>query len=120
MNMMPEAVFRALSDGTRLRCLALLLGEGELCVYELTHALGVPQPKVSRHLAHLRDSGLVNDKRRGQWVYYGISGTLPDWVRSVLSASLEAVAGDSPYAEDRKRLAGMEDRSETRRTGSGQ
>ncbi|WP_198005574.1 metalloregulator ArsR/SmtB family transcription factor [Thioalkalivibrio thiocyanodenitrificans] len=120
MNMIPEAVFRALSDGTRLRCLALLLGEGELCVYELTHALGVPQPKVSRHLAQLRDSGLVNDKRRGQWVYYRISGALPDWVRSVLSASLEAVSGDSPYTEDRKRLAGMEDRPGAHRTARGQ
>ena len=118
--MLPEAVFRALSDGTRLRCLALLLGEEELCVYELTHALGVAQPKVSRHLAQLRDSGLVSDKRRGQWVYYRIKVALPDWVRTVLSASLDAVSGDSPYTEDRERLAGMEARPGANRARSAQ
>ncbi|MFP4696420.1 ArsR family transcriptional regulator, partial [Thiohalospira sp.] len=41
-----EQFFRALSDGTRLRCLMLLQAEGELCVCELTYALELPQPRI--------------------------------------------------------------------------
>lgn len=110
MNIAPETLFNALSDPTRLRCLALLCREGELCVSELTHALDLPQPKVSRHLAQLRDAALVNDKRRGQWVFYRLNVTLPEWVCGVLSTTFEAVSTATPFAEDRLRLAAMEDR----------
>ena len=51
-------MFRAFSDRTRLRLLHLLRG-GEGCVCDLVRVLGVPQPKVSRHLAYLRKAGLV-------------------------------------------------------------
>lgn len=110
MKVIPESLFRALSDPTRLRCLALLRQEGELCVCELTHALGVPQPKVSRHLAQLRDSGLVNDQRRGQWVFYRLNVSVPEWVRTVLVTTLEAVSGAPPYEDDRQRLAALRGR----------
>jgi ArsR family transcriptional regulator, arsenate/arsenite/antimonite-responsive transcriptional repressor len=110
MNMTPETLFRVLSDHTRLRCLALLRREGELCVCELTHALAVPQPKISRHLAQLRNSGLVNDKRRGQWVFYRLNVSLPEWVQTVLVTTLDAVSADPPYEDDRQRLAAMSDR----------
>ena len=62
-------LFKALADDTRLRILALLL-EGELCVCELIAALGLPQSTVSRHLAYLRNSGWVQDRRQGVWMYY--------------------------------------------------
>ena len=63
MNIDPEFLFRALGDTTRLRCLMLLELEGELCVCELTYALHIAQPKVSRHLSVLRETGLVQDRR---------------------------------------------------------
>jgi ArsR family transcriptional regulator len=110
MNIDAETLFRALSDTTRLRCLALLQGEGELCVCELTHALDVLQPRISRHLAQLRDTGLVLDKRRGQWVYYRMNPQLPGWVNTVLSTSLGAVQTDEPYPGDLERLRTMADR----------
>ncbi|MGQ4877446.1 metalloregulator ArsR/SmtB family transcription factor [Billgrantia sp. LNSP4103-1] len=70
----------------------LLLREGELCVCEMTHALEESQPKVSRHLAQLRNCGLLNDRRDGQWVYYGLMPGLPDWVTSIFAAAAEGEA----------------------------
>ncbi|WP_018955015.1 metalloregulator ArsR/SmtB family transcription factor [Thioalkalivibrio sulfidiphilus] len=110
MNMDLETVFRALSDTTRLRCLALLRAEGELCVCELTHALDLLQPRISRHLAQLRESGLLLDERRGQWVYYRMNPQLPAWTETVIAASLEAVRDQEPYLTDRRRLETMTER----------
>lgn len=72
-----DALFKAFSDPTRLRILNLLQlrgrGRSELCVCDLIDVLGLPQAKVSRHLAYLRRSGLVQTRREGQWVYYRLS-----------------------------------------------
>lgn len=65
-----DLLFRALSDRTRLRILSLLRGRKELCVCDLVHVLGLPQAKVSRHLASLRRAGLVAGRRREQWMHY--------------------------------------------------
>lgn len=62
-------LFKALSDETRLRILALL-SAGELCVCDLVAILALPQSTVSRHLAYLRNAGLVADRRQGVWMYY--------------------------------------------------
>lgn len=62
-------ILKALGDETRLRILALL-GGGELCVCEIFAALNLPQSTVSRHLAILRRSGWVIDRREGSWMYY--------------------------------------------------
>ena len=62
-------IFKALSDETRLKILVLLY-HNELCVCEICDVLEESQPKVSRHLAKLRDAGLTRDERRGQWVFY--------------------------------------------------
>lgn len=80
----PVALFRALSDELRLAALLLIRDQQELCVCELTGAFDVSQPKVSRHLAILRDSALVATERRGQWVYYSVHPGLPVWVLQVL------------------------------------
>ena len=62
-------LFKALSDETRLRIIALLT-HGELCVCDLMEVMGLPQSTVSRHLATLRQAGLVEDRRQGVWIYY--------------------------------------------------
>lgn len=67
-----DLIFRAFSDRTRLRILNLLRG-GELCVCDLIDVLGVPQPKVSRHLAYLRRAGLVSARKDGLWSYYSLT-----------------------------------------------
>ena len=65
-------LFKALADETRLRILNLLV-RGELCVCELTGVLDIGQSKASRHLAYLRNAGLVSDRREGAWMYYSLA-----------------------------------------------
>lgn len=67
-----DVMFRAFSDRTRLRILNLLK-TGELCVCDLVRVIGVPQPKVSRHLAYLRKAGLVTSRKDGLWMHYKLS-----------------------------------------------
>jgi ArsR family transcriptional regulator len=67
-----DRVFRAFSDRTRLRILNLLRS-GETCVCDLVATLGVPQAKVSRHLAYLRRAGLVRARKEGLWSYYSLA-----------------------------------------------
>lgn len=84
---LPESVFQALSDTTRLHIVLLLQQQHELCVCELTHTLSLEQPKVSRHLANLRKIGLVTDRREGTWVFYQLHPNLPDWIHTVVHAA---------------------------------
>ncbi|MEJ2060747.1 MAG: metalloregulator ArsR/SmtB family transcription factor [Gammaproteobacteria bacterium] len=108
--MTPETLFHALADGTRLRCLMLMQRQGELCVCELTHALEMSQPKISRHLASLREAQVVSDRRDGLWVFYQVHPDLPAWARRVLGETLAGVEELSPYAADAHRLTAMTDR----------
>ena len=64
-----QKVFRTLSDPTRVRVLALL-EQHELAVQELMEVLGMAQSRVSRHLAILREAGLLEDRREGTYVFY--------------------------------------------------
>lgn len=100
MALAPEVLFHALSDSTRLRILALLANVEELCVCELTEALDLSQPMISRHLAQLRASELVSDRRAGQWVYYRLHFKLPKWAQRVLTETRAGIARDEPYRSD--------------------
>jgi ArsR family transcriptional regulator len=106
----PLFIFKCLSDETRLRCMALLHKEGRLCVCELTTALELSQPKISRHLALLRQHQLLLDSREGQWVYYCINPELPAWLSVVLDAMLVDTAINTVLNEDFARLQQMEGR----------
>jgi len=109
VNIYPADLFAALSHDTRLRCLLLLLAYEELCVCELTDAIGAAQPHVSRHLAQLRESGLVSDRRDGLWIHYRFARGLPAWVVAVLQQTAEAVAGSRPYKDDLAALSQLSD-----------
>ena len=104
-------LFKALSDPTRLRCLNLLASNEELCVCELTHALGLPQPKVSHHLAALRRSQLVQDRKSGLWIYYRLNQDLPGWVMEVIQATTRGISREPPYLTDLQALAEMSNRT---------
>jgi len=65
--------FKCLADETRFNIVMLVLGNNEQCV------------KISRHLALLRSSGLLQDRRQGQWVYYSLNPNLPIWCVDVLN-----------------------------------
>ena len=95
-----ERLFQALGDTTRLRILGLLL-TGEVCVCDIHESLRTPQPKVSRHLAYLREAGLVDTRRQGLWVYY----RLADVRDPVLATIRQAVAHSLTHLDTIRRDA---------------
>lgn len=97
--------YKCLADELRLRVLLMIEQAGELCVCDLTDALAVSQPKVSRHLAQLRKAGILSDRRQGQWVYYRLHPTLPDWMHEVIRNTLAANPELTPQAADKSRVS---------------
>tara|TARA_B100000745_G_scaffold75347_2_gene45574 strand:- start:1153 stop:1524 length:372 start_codon:yes stop_codon:yes gene_type:complete len=97
--MTPVELFKHFAEETRLKSLLLLSANkesansesanGELCVCELMCALELSQPKISRHLAQLRNAGLVQDRRAGKWVYYRIHPELASWIVELLQLTLQ-------------------------------
>lgn len=110
MTIDANTLFSAMANEIRLRCLVLLQLHGELCVCELTHAMGQSQPMISRHLALLRDTGLVTDRRAGQWIYYSIHPSLSDWAKNVLETTAKANKANAPFAADLCALKNMPNR----------
>jgi ArsR family transcriptional regulator len=111
-QLQPPAIFKCLADENRARIALLLTLEQELCVCELTTALEEVQPKISRNLAMLRSSGLLEDRRNGQWVYYRLHPQLPDWVQAMLKQTLDANA--EWLRQDVQRLWQMRNRPDRR------
>jgi ArsR family transcriptional regulator len=110
--MKPESLFGLLSDPTRLRTLMLIQAEDEVCVCELTFTLDESQPKISRHLALMREAGIVEPRREGTWMHYRINPLLPDWAKEVIRHLFDQLSGLSPYINDRKQLTRMKNRPE--------
>lgn len=108
MDLLPATVFKCLGDETRTRIMLMLADQDELCVCELIWALDDSQPKISRHLAQLRNCGLLADRRQGQWIYYRLHPQLPEWVMQVLQITRSA--NQSWIDQDVSRLASMEGR----------
>ena len=106
----PVDLFAVMSDPTRLRALMLLQAEGEACVCELTFALDESQPKISRHLALMRNAGIVASRRQGIWMHYRIDPGLPAWAREVIETAHARIKGLDPFASDLEKLDEMNDR----------
>lgn len=115
MTISADNLFSSLANDTRLRCLMLLQRHKELCVCELTSALNISQPHVSRHLALLRESGLVVDRRAGTWIYYRLNPKMSAWVLNILNETYQGLAFQSPYADDAQALEEMPDRPDSPR-----
>lgn len=64
-------IFKLLGDKTRLTMLKIL-DEHDCCVCELVEIFNMSQPSISQHLRKLKDVGLVQEERRGQWIFYSI------------------------------------------------
>ncbi len=99
-----ETLFLALADKTRLRLLNLMR-EDEICVCYFTEALGESQPKISRHLAYLRNAGIVSARREGKWMNYKIE--LPEnlFAAKLLTNTLEWLEAQDDMREDYEKLA---------------
>ena len=104
-----ESLFLALSDKTRLRLLALMV-DGEVPVGVLVDNLGESQPKISRHLAYLRNAGLVSTRRDGKWIYYGIEDQMDASVTRVLDATLRSILSDGSHRAARSNIDYADDR----------
>ena len=81
-----DLMFRAFCDRTRLRILNLLQ-DGELCVGDIVESLQIPQPKVSRHLAHLRKAGLMTVRKEGLWCHYSLAPPTSEFHRKLLECA---------------------------------
>jgi ArsR family transcriptional regulator len=92
------------ADATRRHLLALISGEGELCVCELVAALSESQPGVSRHLALLRAGGWLASRREGTFVFYRI-GAMPRWASRIVAALAEGGVPADELRASRSRLA---------------
>jgi ArsR family transcriptional regulator, arsenate/arsenite/antimonite-responsive transcriptional repressor len=79
-------IFKALADETRLRMLALLLDQPELCVCHFERVLEITQSKASRHLRYLRNAGLLHDRREGVWMYYRLAEDMGPELTQILAA----------------------------------
>lgn len=95
--------FKALSDPIRLRIVLLLEAEGELCVCDLMAVLKLPQSTVSRHLAYLKRSCWIDDRRQGVWMYYMLSRGSCLLCKDLLEV-LKRHAGDRLIINDRNAL----------------
>ncbi len=102
--MLPHELTKALSDLTRLRIVVLLTEQKELCVCDLMEVLELDQPKISRHLAVLREHQVLVDRRSAKWVFYRLNEQMSDWALQIVR---ELSAGSSvcePYMSDREKL----------------
>ena len=96
-------LFAALADQTRLRLLNLMNGQ-EVCVCYFVEILKQGQPKISRHLAYLRNAGVVSARREGRWMHYSIEWPRDAAAASILSAALESLKSDREMQADLERL----------------
>ncbi len=78
------ALGQSLADPARVRILALMVTNGEMCSSDLEQILEFTQSKTSRHLRHLADFGLISPRREDQWTYYDLSGPLKSTVLDLL------------------------------------
>lgn len=98
--------FRILADSTRLRLL-MLLDREELSVAELAAITRLAQPRVSTHLAKLKEAGLVCDRREGVFVYYRMAAKIGDPGLRALWELLRAKTADPLVSNDIERIPGV-------------
>ena len=89
---------------------ALLMMDEELSVCELCFAVDCAQPKVSRHLAKMRQYKLLSVRRDGVWMYYRVNPQLPAWAFKIVQQMTQAGECAQLLVRDRNRLAAMPDR----------
>lgn len=98
-----EQLFKALADANRLRILNLLL-HGELCVCDIQYVLATSQPNVSRHLAYLKNSGLLIDRRDGYRIYYQLAEPKQGLRKRLFEFLQEAYKNEEQLRDDTRRL----------------
>lgn len=98
-----ETLFSALADRTRLR-LINLIGDSEVCVCFLVEILKTSQPKISRHLAYLRQAQIVTARREGKWMHYRLSEPPDEHAARIFREVRTSLAEHPEFQRDRERL----------------
>lgn len=99
-------IYECLCDRTRLRILHLLT-QTPLCVCHFQEILGEPQVKVSKHLAYLRQRGLVETRQEKNWVIYSLPAKRSHELESNLKCLQNCAHADRTFKADLKRLAAV-------------
>src|SRR5947207_9166179 len=97
-------IYQCFSDRTRLR-IVQLLAKSPLCVCHLQTILGEPQVKVSKHLAYLREKGMVEAERDQNWMIYSLPRKRAPELQANLRCLQECGRSDKVFARDLKNLA---------------
>ena len=83
-------IMESLSDPIRINILELMM-DGETCVCDIVKVTGLSQPKISYHIKILKDSGLINDRQEGRWVYYKLDlevlSDIQNWMGNLIQSS---------------------------------
>ncbi len=99
------AIVKALADDNRVRVL-LALRDRELCVCQVTELLELAPSTVSKHMALLKQAGLVDSRKQGRWIYYRLAnGHAPAVVREAIAFVDRSLADDRCTRKDARRLA---------------
>jgi ArsR family transcriptional regulator, arsenate/arsenite/antimonite-responsive transcriptional repressor len=96
-------IYECLCDATRLRLLHLLT-HGPLCVCHLQALLAEPQVKISKHLGYLRERGLVEARREGNWMIYALPARPPSELQANLACLQDCVRENPVFRRDLERL----------------
>jgi len=100
-------IFQSLDDETRLRILALLLEEDELCVCDLVNVLQLPQSTVSRQLSLLKNAGWLKDRREGVWIHYSVNHTLAPIQQFIIPVLRNFLPSSEAARKDLERLRSL-------------
>lgn len=100
-------IYECLCDPTRLRLLNVL-AQGPLCVCHFQEVLREPQVKISKHLAYLRERGLVECERQGNWVVYELPAKPSRELKTNLACLQDCVRENALFARDLARLKKIE------------
>ncbi len=105
-----DRMFKAFADETRLRILNLLARRRELCVCDIQKILEVSQPKVSRHLAYLRNAGLVLVRKEGLWKHYSLTRAESGFHRGLINCLRGCFSEVKALQKDLKALEKIQSR----------
>jgi ArsR family transcriptional regulator, arsenate/arsenite/antimonite-responsive transcriptional repressor len=98
------AVLKALADETRVRIL-LALGPRELCVCQIVELLGLAPSTVSKHMAILKQAGLVESRKQERWMFYRLAkDDAPGEAKELTAVVTRLLADDPRHGEDAKHL----------------
>ena len=92
--------YKALGDENRLRILNLIVARGELCVCDIQRVLDAPQARISRHLAYLKNTGWVEDRRQGLWIMYRLSENLTEIQKKEIEIIRSEFSNNPQFKQD--------------------